>query len=408
MKKIFYNVLCLKKGMNIKMKKQHNRSLYRCGTLVLILLMALCLNTFNGYFTTNAYAAGANELELPPTPVLDFTNKSPERFYQSASVKSFVNPVSFSCSVHIISSDRGNVLIDPGYYDDEVKAYIKSIGGLDAIIITHAHVDHIIGLNALSKDYSDAKVYINKLDQAALYDPVLNMSLNNPISKPIIYEGQAIGLSEGTYTIADYKVSFIHTPGHSPGCSIFYFEDDDFLFTGDAIASIDFGGTTLYNWPTSNAPETFRSFEKIKNLNIPGNTKVFFGHGEYTTFKKMISTYPIFKNKFLGIKTDQGTILIPDVYIVGDEILLPIRQVGETIGGTISWDNVTKTASLSLPDQTLLKTQIGNDDIIVDGQTVEADISTQLHDGKTYISGEVLAVELRAYIQWIIEPSPTR
>ena len=103
-----------------------------------------------------------------PSP---YTNSSPERFYEASNctVRSFTNPKTFSCYVHVIKSEGGNILIDPGYYDGDLKEYVESIGGVDVVLLSHCHVDHIIGLNALKRDYPNAKVYIGASDLEGRY-----------------------------------------------------------------------------------------------------------------------------------------------------------------------------------------------------------------------------------------------
>ena len=160
----------------------------------------------------------------------EVTNSSPQRLYES--VRSFTNPVTFSCYAHVIKSSGGNIVIDPGYYDSDIKDYIRSIGGVDTILLSHCHVDHIIGLNALVKDYPDAKIYIHALDREGLYDVNVNYSFERIISEPFIIEADAKPLEEGEYVFSGLKVRVIHSPGHSPGSALYYFPDEGLLFLG--------------------------------------------------------------------------------------------------------------------------------------------------------------------------------
>ncbi len=57
------------------------------------------------------------------------------------------SPQGWSATFQVISSDKGNILIDPGKYDNEVADYIKSIGGIETILITHGHWDKLRGLD---------------------------------------------------------------------------------------------------------------------------------------------------------------------------------------------------------------------------------------------------------------------
>ena len=64
----------------------------------------------------------------------------------------------FSCNVIVVSSAKGVLVIDPGYYDKEGRDYIRSLGRVDAILLTHGHWDHANGLMGLKADFPEAPV----------------------------------------------------------------------------------------------------------------------------------------------------------------------------------------------------------------------------------------------------------
>ena len=171
--------------------------------------------------------------------------------------------MNFSCYAHVIHTESGNIMIDPGYYDGDIKDYVKSIGGVDTILLTHCHVDHIIGLDALTKDYPDAKVYIHTLDREGLYDIGSNYSYERVLSEPFVIKSESSPLDAGDYVFAGQKVRVIHSPGHSPGSALFYFPDDGLLFLGDTVA---FHRIPRYDLMNSNVPALMEALMRLKTL----------------------------------------------------------------------------------------------------------------------------------------------
>lgn len=184
----------------------------------------------------------------------------------------------FSCNVYVASSDKGNVLIDPGHYDDEIGNYLKQIGGLDAVLITHGHWDHTYGLDALKADYPDVPVYMPKDSHDFLRNPVLNGSIINGFAERV--KSDVTPIDDGSLHVAGYDVDVINTPGHCRGCALYYFKDEGVLFTGDTIMR-DVASPIR---PTGSAKAQRESIRKFMRLGYPGDTPVYPGHGQATTY----------------------------------------------------------------------------------------------------------------------------
>ena len=198
-------------------------------------------------------------------------------------VKRFIANVGFSCNLYVCKSEKGNFIVDPGFCDDKVLKYISSIGGIDFILITHGHFDHLYGLNKLVKQYPNAKVYAYKDELDVIYDPKKNCSL--------LYDGVRLEiecdifpLEEGKITIEKHNIFVLHTPGHTKGGAIYVFDDEQTVFTGDTIICESIG---RYDVPTSNEAQIFNSLNKFKALNLKPNYNVYFGHGDSYTIDKL-------------------------------------------------------------------------------------------------------------------------
>lgn len=126
-------------------------------------------------------------------------------------VRQFNNPQGFSCNAYVLSAGKGVIVIDPGYYGADFREYIQHLGRLDAILLTHGHIDHVLGLDALNADFSDTPVFIGSKEQSFLTDPDMLCSSRlqmdgfkaNTKAKP---------LNEGHYHLGGYEIDAILTP----------------------------------------------------------------------------------------------------------------------------------------------------------------------------------------------------
>lgn len=152
-------------------------------------------------------AAAASSLPVTPAISASSTNK------QSAFTVTQFDSTSdsgWTATFQVLSSPAGNILIDPGMQDAEVADYVKSIGGVDAIMITHGHCDKLRGLAAAMKTNAKAVALIHELDQPYLHDPKRNCSIAEGTSRTT--DAKTSTFEESTTTIAGHRVPPIHLP----------------------------------------------------------------------------------------------------------------------------------------------------------------------------------------------------
>ncbi|SHE62566.1 Glyoxylase, beta-lactamase superfamily II [Seinonella peptonophila] len=169
------------------------------------------------------------------------------------------------------------IVLDPGYDPVSLLQKIEEYScQVQAIVLTHAHFDHIGGLNQL-REYTKAKVYLHQQEASWLADPSKNGSAQLPLEFMVTCESADI-LLKGNEKIRwiGREFQILHTPGHSPGSISLYHEP--YLFSGDAIFRQSIGRTDLYQ---GNYDQLITSIHR-KLLTLPSETTIFPGHGSKT------------------------------------------------------------------------------------------------------------------------------
>jgi glyoxylase-like metal-dependent hydrolase (beta-lactamase superfamily II) len=183
-----------------------------------------------------------------------------------------------NCSIFGDEQTREAMVIDPG---DDVSQILEVLAkhGLKvkAIVITHAHIDHIGGAQEL-KRITQAPVYMNLNDaglQAMLATQAMWLGVPAPESVEIdapLNDGATLQLGA-----ADFHV--LHTPGHTQGSISLWIPSERKLVAGDTLFAGSIGRTDL---PGGDGRQILRSIHQ-KLLPLPEETTVIPGHGEITT-----------------------------------------------------------------------------------------------------------------------------
>ncbi|MDX1652181.1 MAG: MBL fold metallo-hydrolase [Brumimicrobium sp.] len=196
-------------------------------------------------------------------------------------------------TVLVSDSEKNLVIIDPGCYFREEKAYLEkyiSDKGLKpvALLNTHAHLDHVMG-NAFIKEKYAVDYYLHELDlptlhlgdkSASLYG--LNEFETSPEPDHFLHDGQHLSFGDITFEV-------IFGPGHAPGHVAFYNQQEGVLINGDILFKGSYGRVDL---PGGNFQD-LKSTIIDKLFKLPENTKVYCGHGPTTTIGEEKMNNPI-------------------------------------------------------------------------------------------------------------------
>lgn len=167
-------------------------------------------------------------------------------------------------------------VFDAPDHGGRIYEFVENLGyKIKAVILTHGHFDHILGLSELLK-LSGAPLYAGEHEAKLINNPEFNLTAyfradleDIKVDKP---------LSDGeTLTLGKNEIKVIHTPGHTVGGLSFLCED--MLISGDTLFEGSIGKTDHMTGDTRLEIATI----KEKLLILPDNTRVYPGHGEMTT-----------------------------------------------------------------------------------------------------------------------------
>ena len=182
-------------------------------------------------------------------------------------------------------------IVDPGLPptgEDIVKYLADKHLTPEALILTHAHADHIAGVPRVLSTYPTLPVFLAEPEWSFLQDPAQNLSsmggFDICVDAPDLRDlkpGQTLALGGLDWQILD-------TSGHSPGGRTLYCAQASAAIVGDALFA---GSIGRVDFPHSNGPLLLANI-RDNLLTLPGRTRVYSGHGPTTTIGVEQATNP--------------------------------------------------------------------------------------------------------------------
>lgn len=209
-----------------------------------------------------------------------------------------VTPFAQNTRVVGCAETKQAICVDPGEASAEILEAIRKHGfELQAIALTHAHLDHIGGVSWLKRECPKAEIILHA-DDLRLYEnlPRQPESLGIP-------RGQwaALGLEyeqpprverfwqDGeSYRVGKLSFEIIHTPGHAPGHVVMFERDERVLLGGDCLFAGSIGRTDLPGGSTEVLMDSIMN----KILPLGDDVQVLTGHGEQTSIGRERQTNP--------------------------------------------------------------------------------------------------------------------
>lgn len=162
---------------------------------------------------------------------------------------------------YILTKNDSILIVDPGdefnLINERIKKISKKVVG---VLLTHAHFDHIGALKEILDVYN-VPLYYNNVNNEITYDKLVN-------------------INEDNYSIEDFNFKVINVPGHRNDSVVFYFFEEEVMFTGDFLFKLSIGRTDL---EFGNYSDMIKSLNKIKKYK--DEVIIYPGHGEYSNLK---------------------------------------------------------------------------------------------------------------------------
>jgi len=180
-------------------------------------------------------------------------------------------------------------IVDPSFDSIKLLEYAKKHNyEISQIWCTHAHFDHIVGINDLLSQMVNAPMVFLHPNDLPLWNSHGGAQM---FGVPFEVKFQPTNLLKDNdfFNLGQTRIQTSITPGHTKGHVIYYIPDAKVVFSGDLIFRMSVGRTDL---PGGNQLELLKSIERVIKV-LPDETRLLSGHGPETTvgYEKKYNPY---------------------------------------------------------------------------------------------------------------------
>lgn len=199
-----------------------------------------------------------------------------------------LGPFETNCYVVSVAGESECFIVDASFDSSRLVEIIRSAGLKPvALVLTHAHLDHIAGVRELRQSFPELPIWIHEAEVQWLVDPMLNLSAvaGMPVTAPkcdrTLRDGEDLDLPGGPWKV-------LHTPGHSPGSVALWSKEHATALVGDTLFAGSIGRT---DFPGCSFEELEKSIRE-KLYRLPPETRCFPGHGPQTQIGREARSNP--------------------------------------------------------------------------------------------------------------------
>lgn len=193
----------------------------------------------------------------------------------------------FETNCYFFEYHNHGFLVDPG--DVEVTDFLTHLAKrVDFILLTHGHVDHVLGIDAVRKLYPQVQIALAEGDRHWFEKVDLQASMfglrRQFVPTPDIWLVPPCEIE---------NIKVIATPGHTPGSVCYFIPDENIVFSGDTLFA---GGVGRTDFPGGSWNQLVHSIQHLYR-NLPPETQVYPGHGPPTTLQEEKRSNPFVPEK---------------------------------------------------------------------------------------------------------------